>query len=241
MRRNLLFMIGIILATAVEAQSGWDIHPGLVCDRQWRNPVATLAELPSDGNYPGDARLVLDDNIYYWDGATWIPVNQYVTVEPTNVFIGAGAGGEGLNTTCIGLDACGSAAGINGGVILGAKAGYGNVIGDRNTFVGKSAGENTGGSQNVCLGYMACRNAVGDDLLYIANSETASPLIWGNFASGEVRLGNAVTIRDGGVIHLVPLSGPPPDPEEGDVYYDATKKDLCVYDGSVWTGVKGPC
>ena len=42
----------------------------------WRPPVPSFPELPMEGNSPGDARVVLDeDRPYLWDeeGGSWIP------------------------------------------------------------------------------------------------------------------------------------------------------------------------
>lgn len=39
----------------------------------WKSSAASVAALPSSGNSPGDARIVLDSfNIYIWSGSAWI-------------------------------------------------------------------------------------------------------------------------------------------------------------------------
>lgn len=39
----------------------------------WKDPVASLANLPSSGNTLGDIRMTLDDGVIYrWDGTTWL-------------------------------------------------------------------------------------------------------------------------------------------------------------------------
>jgi len=41
----------------------------------WKEPVATIASLPSGGNNIGDARVVKDNgSIYIWDSSQWVPV-----------------------------------------------------------------------------------------------------------------------------------------------------------------------
>jgi len=81
---------------------------------------------------------------------------------------------------------------------IGKRAGYTNVYGDENTFVGAGAGHdnkksknvflgvatgrfNETGSRNVFLGYQAGYNETGSDRLYIANDSTSRPLIYGDF------------------------------------------------------------
>ncbi len=89
-------------------------------------------------------------------------------------------------------------------VFIGASSGYSNTTGDynvfvgrwsggnnttglNNTYIGSSAGGNTNGSRNVFVGYNAGYSESGNDKLYIANSNTTTPLIWGDFASGQLK------------------------------------------------------
>jgi hypothetical protein len=66
-----------------------------------------------------------------------------------------------------------------------------NSTGSNNTAVGVSTGEmNTGGSGNVFLGYNAGYNETGSNKLYVANSSTNPPLIYGDFSTGRIGLGN---------------------------------------------------
>lgn len=66
---------------------------------------------------------------------------------------------------------------------FGLFSGYSNTTGSCNTFVGRSAGySNTGGSGNVFLGCNAGFNEMGSNKLYIANSNTILPLVFGDFA-----------------------------------------------------------
>jgi hypothetical protein len=62
--------------------------------------------------------------------------------------------------------------------------------GNNNTALGTSAGSyNIVGSSNVFLGYQAGFNETGSNKLYIANSSANPPLIYGDFAAGNVGLG----------------------------------------------------
>jgi trimeric autotransporter adhesin len=74
---------------------------------------------------------------------------------------------------------------------LGQRAGESKTGGDRNTFLGSNAGSgNSAGSDNVFLGYQA-GSLSGDvsNKLYIANTSTNTPLIYGDFSTNNVGLG----------------------------------------------------
>ena len=75
-------------------------------------------------------------------------------------------------------------------VFLGLLAGRSNTTGNNNTFLGVHAGhDNTIGSGNVFLGNQAGYSETGSDKLYIANSSSNPPLIYGDFDTGEVGIG----------------------------------------------------
>ena len=102
-------------------------------------------------------------NTFIGDGTGY-----YNTIGLVNTFIGNFAGWK--NTT-------GS---YNN--FLGDSAGMSNTTGGYNTFLGIYAGRNNiVGSGNVFLGYDAGRNETGSNRLYIHNSSTSTPLIYGEF------------------------------------------------------------
>jgi len=81
---------------------------------------------------------------------------------------------------------------------VGGVAGYSLINGDSNTFVGYLAGgsynaHNTTG--NVCLGHMAGSGETTNHKLYIENTNSSSPLIWGDFANDTVRINGTFDIR----------------------------------------------
>ena len=79
---------------------------------------------------------------------------------------------------------------------LGATALNNNNSGSSNTAVGFAAGySNYSGGGNVFLGYQAGYNETGSNKLYIANSNTATPLIGGDFESGTVSINGNVGIN----------------------------------------------
>ncbi|MDP8275051.1 MAG: tail fiber domain-containing protein [Candidatus Euphemobacter frigidus] len=70
---------------------------------------------------------------------------------------------------------------------LGDYALYSNTTGGENIALGVHAGySNQTGSGNVFLGNNAGRYEMGSNKLYIDNSDTSAPLIWGNFSTSRV-------------------------------------------------------
>lgn len=97
----------------------------------------------------------------------------------------------GIRNTILGTGAAELNTTASNNVMMGYYAGRSNTTGGNNTYIGFEAGQlNLSGSGNVFLGYNAGQNEIGNNLLYIDNSNTAAPLISGNFAT------NSVTIND---------------------------------------------
>jgi len=67
--------------------------------------------------------------------------------------------------------------------LMGFQAGFFNKSGVGNTFVGYRAGLDVIGSKNVMIGYKAGEDEKGSNQLYIANSNTSTPLIKGDFST----------------------------------------------------------
>ncbi|MDQ3290887.1 MAG: hypothetical protein M3Q05_06305 [Bacteroidota bacterium] len=90
-----------------------------------------------------------------------------------NVFVGNRAGKE--NTS-------GSS-----NVFLGKDAGWYNTTGSFNVFIGRNAGKlNESGSGNVFIGIDAGYQEKGSSKLYIANSSTSTPLVYGEFNNNKL-------------------------------------------------------
>ena len=64
---------------------------------------------------------------------------------------------------------------------VGAKMKY-------NTAIGWGAGNWTKGSKNVFIGYRAGHRAIGSNKLYISNSDTKKPLIYGDFSRKTLKV-----------------------------------------------------
>lgn len=97
------------------------------------------------------------------------------------------------NTTGTGNLALGTGAGLrnqqgNENVLIGVDAGLGSALHDKsnNVMIGFGAGATNEGDGNVFLGYYAGENESGSNRLYISNSNTVSPLIFGEFDNHRV-------------------------------------------------------
>ena len=72
-----------------------------------------------------------------------------------------------------------------------------NTTGSFNTAYGSSAlYSNTTGSGNVALGYKAGYNETGSNKLYIANSDTTSPLMYGEFDNEILNINGKTTVNE---------------------------------------------
>jgi trimeric autotransporter adhesin len=85
-------------------------------------------------------------------------------------------------------------------VNIGVGANYFNTTGNQNTILGSEAGVGSGShskSGNIFLGYRAGYNETSDNKLYIENSNSASPLIYGDFANDSVKINGHLTVTNG--------------------------------------------
>jgi uncharacterized protein (TIGR02145 family) len=119
----------------------------------------------------------------------WSGTNN--TTGIVNTFIGSDAGERntlGTRNVFLGYDAGFFNSKGHRNTFLGSFAGMNNDTGSFNTYVGRAAGQNNlFGSDNVFIGDMAGRNETGSNRLYIANSETRDPLIYGEFDTPFLR------------------------------------------------------
>lgn len=112
------------------------------------------------------------------------------TVGAFNTFNGyrAGVGNtEGVANTFVGYQAGLSNKTGSRNVFLGHVAGRSATNGNDNTYLGYQSGfANVSGGRNVFLGYQAGYEETGSDKLYIENSQSQAPLIYGDFAADVV-------------------------------------------------------
>ncbi len=142
-----------------------------------------------------------------------------------NVAVGASAMGEG--TTAIGNVAVGqNALGVNktgtsnvaigesamqageggeetiGNVAIGASSLF-NAVGKNNVAIGVGAlFENKSGNRNVAIGQEAGEFELGSNKLYIANSNTETPLIKGDFSAETLLIHGQLTATVGSLTKL---------------------------------------
>jgi hypothetical protein len=107
-----------------------------------------------------------------------------------NIFLGVHAGfgnRDGSGNVAIGDGAGSTMKSGNFNVIIGSGAGGtgyygGNGSASYNVVIGHDAGNRLiNGSNNIFIGNQAGKNEDGSNLLFIANSETDQPLVWGSF------------------------------------------------------------
>ncbi|MEM6772435.1 MAG: tail fiber protein, partial [Bacteroidota bacterium] len=84
-------------------------------------------------------------------------------------------------------------------VFVGGRAGEGSNVNDDRSFnvmVGYASGFSNQGNANVFLGYQAGQNAAGSNRLYIENSSSNSPLIYGEFDNNLLRINGTLNINN---------------------------------------------
>ena len=96
---------------------------------------------------------------------------------------------NGTSNTSLGYLALENCSG-QGNIGIGSNAGANLVLGTNNIFLGNDAGSESSGSDNIMIGTEAGRYAEGSNQLFIENSSSSTPLIYGDFAT------NTVIIRD---------------------------------------------
>lgn len=95
----------------------------------------------------------------------------------------------GQNNTVLGAGAAVFLTKGSDNLILGAYAGASDSTGNQNVFIGSEAGAaNYNGSNNIFLGYSAGYSESGSNKLYIENSNSATPLIYGEFDNKILRV-----------------------------------------------------
>ncbi|MDQ1355565.1 MAG: Tail fiber protein [Acidobacteriota bacterium] len=149
------------------------------------------------GNFAGYNNTTANGNIFIGEQAGYTNTTGY-----DNIFIGNVVGY--FNTTGCGNIIYGHSAGFKNttgsyNIFFGSSSGNWNTTGSWNTFIGNSTGRsnttgiknvfvglgagylNSVGESNVFLGFSAGYNETGSNKLYISNSDTSAPLIYGQF------------------------------------------------------------
>ncbi|MEA3419094.1 MAG: hypothetical protein U9Q90_06805 [Campylobacterota bacterium] len=145
-------------------------------------------------------------------GGIWFGTNAglNLTTGQFNSFIGISAGRDittGSRNVCLG-----NASGLSNqtgdsNTFIGTTAGRNVRFKNKNTFIGDSSGGNTQVNACVFLGYGAGRTAPRDNTLYIANTDTNSPLIYGEFDTKKVGINGKLGVFTKSPAELVDVKG----------------------------------
>ncbi|MBN1819109.1 MAG: tail fiber protein, partial [Prolixibacteraceae bacterium] len=98
---------------------------------------------------------------------------------------------EGIFNSAVGYGAMYENTMGNYNTSFGHESNYFNQEGSNNTIIGYNAGRGSSvhnKSGNIFLGYRAGYNETGDNKLYIENSNSATPLIYGDFSTDLARI-----------------------------------------------------
>ncbi len=144
------------------------------------------------GRNSGRANTTANFNSFFGDGSgvenTTGSLNSFFgessgldnTSGRQNSFFGQGSGS--VNTTG------------NFNSFFGQNSGRANITGNQNSFFGQNSGSFNEGSGNVFIGYSAGSNeTTGSNLLYIENSSSSTPLIWGDFSTNRLGINRVAT------------------------------------------------
>ena len=98
-----------------------------------------------------------------------------------------GSGNTGSSNIAIGDSSFNKNTSGYNNVGVGDSTGLNNTTGNNNTFIGAGAGiNNITGSSNVFIGAGAGTLETGSNNLYISNSTTTTPLIYGHFTNKNI-------------------------------------------------------
>ena len=81
-------------------------------------------------------------------------------------------------------------------IAMGQASLLGNTTGNDNVAIGKYAGSIGNGSGNIFLGSSAGRNETTSNKLYIENSNSTTPLIYGDFATDSLKVFGTLSVGD---------------------------------------------
>ena len=109
------------------------------------------------------------------------------TTGSDNFAVGIGAlqtNTTGNNNIALGNEAMETLEDGSKNIAIGIASMYNGTVSSGNTMLGYQTGyNNTSGDNNIFIGYQAGYNETGSNKLYIDNSNTVSPLIYGDFDS----------------------------------------------------------
>ncbi len=206
---------GSIVAVGAIYNDGNGVDSGHVRIYQWDGASWNQIAQNLDGENPNDhsgwsVSLNNDGNIvaigsYRNDGNGNDSGHVRIYEFPTpNTSLGDGSGGNatGEGNLFMGYQSGYYTTTGNDNTFVGSQSGHSNTTGSSNTYIGERTGYTSNGSGNLFLGYNAGYNEAGSNRLYIDNSDTDTPLIWGDFQNdilnfnGDVEIGTEAVTAD---------------------------------------------
>ena len=130
-------------------------------------------------------------------------INDLSDAKTTNygVFLGNTSGSNANSNgdlVAVGRGIMANATSADYSVGIGNFSLYSLTSGRYNVAVGYGAGHNlTTGVGNVFIGHGAGYHETGSNKLYIENSDTSNPLIYGDFGTNELTINGSLAIKDG--------------------------------------------
>jgi hypothetical protein len=156
---------------------------------------------------PGRNVLIGDSTGFYMDPSTAGNVyigdltGQMDTLGFYNTFVGGQAGYSnrtGVRNTFLGFGAGQGNSSGSRNTIIGMWAGATIFNGSYNTYIGRNTGfYNQNGSGNVFIGDNAGVYELGSNILYISNTSTQNPLIYGDFLNPYLKFNTSYTETTG--------------------------------------------
>jgi hypothetical protein len=121
---------------------------------------------------------------------------KYLTTGSGNISIGNSSlyfVNAGNGNIALGFGALSQITSTADNVAIGTSAGP-LATGTGNVYLGAGSGHENTGNKNVFLGYDAGYNETGSNKLYIANSNTSNPLIYGDFSTPLLKINGTLNV-----------------------------------------------
>jgi hypothetical protein len=145
-----------------------------------------------------------------------------------NTFLGVESGKantQGFYNTFIGEQTGNANATGDYNVYIGAESGFLNTS-NNNVMIGYRSGlNNISGTGNIFLGYLSGQNETGSNKLYIENTNSSTPLIYGEFDNNYVEINDSLKVSK-----ALKFGGNSNENySQGKLYYDTTDQALTFF------------
>ncbi len=154
----------------------------------------SLGSITLENNTTGEANIAIGTGALYANSTT--SSNIAIGRGAIKFYTGTGYAYTGENVA-IGDDALKNLHSGVGNTVIGANAAISGNSGSRNVYIGYNAATNASGDDNIFIGHSAGANETGSNKLYIENSNSSSPLIYGEFDNDLVKINGTLQVSDG--------------------------------------------